>query len=73
MNGQLEDYFMSPTFTGVSTSGREVYIASQQTTIYADGGTDVLLFASKDSSMGGGILDVSVQGYLIDCSVAACA
>ena len=59
-------------FTGVSTSVRDVYVASQQTTVYADGGTDVLLFASKDSSTGGGILDVSVQGHLIDCSAAAC-
>ena len=73
VNGQLEDYFMTPTFTGVSTSVRDVYVASQQTTVYADGGTDVLLFASKDSSTGGGILDVSVQGHLIDCSTGACS
>ncbi len=72
VNGQLEDYFMTPTFTGTSTSGRDVYVASQQTTVYADGGTDVLLFASKDSTTGGGILDVSVQGHLINCSTAAC-
>ena len=72
VNGQLEDYFMTPTFTGVSTSGRDVYVASQQATVYADGGTDVLLFGSKDSSSGGGILDVSVQGHLIDCSAGAC-
>jgi len=63
---------MTPTFTGVNTSVRDVYIASQQTTIYADGGTDVLLFGSKDAFSGGGILNVSVQGHLIDCSAATC-
>jgi hypothetical protein len=72
VNGQFEDYFMTPTFTGVNTSGRDVYIAGQQTTIYADGGTDVLLFGSRDSFTGAGILNVSVQGHLIDCTVAAC-
>jgi hypothetical protein len=72
VNGKFEDYFMTPTFTGVNTSARDVYIASQQTTVYADGGTDVLLFGSRDSFSGGGILNVSVQGHLIDCSAAAC-
>jgi hypothetical protein len=41
VNGQLEDYIMAPTFTGTSTSGRDLYTVSQATRIYADGGTDV--------------------------------
>jgi hypothetical protein len=72
VNGQFEDYFMTPTFTGVNTSVRDVYIASRQTTIYADGGTDVKLFGSRYSFSGAGILNVSVQGHLIDCADAPC-
>jgi hypothetical protein len=59
VNAKFEDYFMTPTFTGVSMSVRDVYIAGQQATVYADGGTDVLIFGSRDSFSGGGILNVS--------------
>jgi hypothetical protein len=72
VNGQLEDYIMAPTFTGTSTSGRDLYTVSQQTTVYADGGTDVKLFGVRNTFSGGAILNVSVQGYLIDCSAASC-
>jgi hypothetical protein len=72
VNGQLEDYFMTPTFTGTNTSSRDVFIASQQTTIYADGGTDVLLFGTRNSFSASGILNVSVQGHMIDCSAGPC-
>jgi hypothetical protein len=72
VNGQLEDYIMPPTFTGTTSGGRDVYTVSQPTTIFADGGTDVDLFAVRNVTTGGAIMNASVQGYLIDCTVAAC-
>jgi hypothetical protein len=72
VNGQLEDYIMAPTFSGTSTSGRDLYTVSQQTSIYTDGGTDVRVFATRNTFSGGAIFNASVQGYLIDCSAAAC-
>jgi hypothetical protein len=72
VNGQFEDYIMAPTFSGTSTSGRDLYTVSQPTTIYADGGTDVRVFATRNTFSGGAIMNASVQGHLIDCSAAAC-
>jgi len=72
VNSQLEDYLMAPTFTGTSASFRDVYTVSQPTTIYADGGTEVRVFATRNVSGSGGIMNASIQGYLIDCSVASC-
>jgi hypothetical protein len=72
VNGHLEDYIMAPTFTGTSTSARDLYTVSQPTTIYADGGTDVLVFAVRNTFSGGAIMNGSVQGYLIDCTAASC-
>lgn len=73
VNGQLEDYIMAPTFTGTTTGGRDFYIASQPATIYADGGTEVDVFATRDTMTGSGIMNASVQGYLIDCTAVACS
>ena len=73
VNGHLQDYIMAPTFTGTSTGGRDLYTVSQATRIYADGGTEVLIFAVRNAFSGGAIMNGSVQGYLIDCSVAACS
>ena len=73
VNGQLEDYFIAPTFTGTTTNGNDLYIASQPTTIYADGGTQVKVFATRNTMTGLGIMNASVQGYLIDCLAAPCS
>jgi hypothetical protein len=72
VNGQIEDYLMAPIFTGKATIGLNVYTVSQPTTIYADGGTEVRAGAAKSGFSGGGALNVSIHGYLIDCTVAAC-
>ena len=72
VNGQLEDYIMAPQFTGTSSSADDVYTVSQPTTIYADSGTDVLVFTARNTFNGGAIMNVSVQGHLINCSVATC-
>jgi hypothetical protein len=72
-NGHLEDYIMAPTFSGTSTSGRDLYTVSQPTTIYADGGTEVHVFATRNTFTGGAIMNASVQGHLIDCSAAPCS
>ena len=72
VNGDLEDYFMAPTFTGTLGSN-DIYIASQKTTLYADGGTEIVVFALRSASTGGRNLNVSIQGYLIDCLAGPCA
>jgi hypothetical protein len=73
VNGDLEDYFLAPTLTG-TLEGRDIYVVSQQTTIYADGGTEVHVFATRNIASGSGInlTNASVQGYLLDCSDASC-
>jgi hypothetical protein len=70
VNGNLEDYLMAPTFSGTTSGGLDIYTASQATTIYADGGTDVNVFATRNTQSGSGInlMNASVQGYVIDCS-----
>jgi hypothetical protein len=72
VNGQLEDYIMAPTFTGTSTSARDIYTVSQPVTIYADPATEVLIFTSRDAFSGGATMNASVQGYLIDCGAGPC-
>lgn len=72
VNGHLEDYLMAPTFTG-TLEGRDIYVLSQPTTIYADAGTDVHIFATRNATDSGiNLMNASVQGYLIDCSAASC-
>jgi hypothetical protein len=73
VNGQIEDYIMAPVFTGRLTSARDVYTVSQPTTIYADAGTGVLVFAVRDAFNGSGIFNTSVQGHLVDCSAGPCS
>ena len=76
VNGKLQDYFLAPTFTGVlRVNANRLFVASQQTTLYADGGTDVHVFALRDSisTSGLAIFNVSVQGHLIDCSAGPCS
>ena len=72
VKGHFEDYIMAPVFTGTNTSGRDVSTVSQEATIYADCRTDVRIFTARNTFSGGTIMNASVQGYLIDCSVAAC-
>lgn len=75
VNGKLQDYFMAPTFTGLERLNlNRNYVASQQTTLYADAGTTVSVFAIRDSiATGGGHFNVSVQGHLIDCTAGPCS
>jgi hypothetical protein len=75
VNGKLQDYFMAPTFTGLERLNlHRHYVASQQTTVYADAGTTVSVFAIRDSiATDGGHFNVSVQGHLIDCTAGPCS
>jgi len=43
----------------------------QNTAIYADG-PEITFFVTRSAVFGEGLAHMSVSGYLIDCSVAAC-
>ena len=53
VNGRFEDYIMAPTFSGTA-AGNDLYTASEATTIYADGGSEVRVFATN-RLLGGGV------------------
>jgi hypothetical protein len=73
-NGAGLDHFFVPTL--IATTGRDHFSFSQETTIYAGGAAccsaQVVFTAQRDAFFPTGDFEVSVSGYLIDCSVAAC-
>jgi hypothetical protein len=73
-NGAGLDHFFVPT--RIATTGRDHYSFSQETTIYVGGAaccsTQVVFTAQRDDFFPTGEFEVSVSGYLIDCSVAPC-
>jgi hypothetical protein len=51
-----------------------LWAATDLVRLYADGGTEVTIFWTRNtSSADEANLNVSLQGYLIDCTAAPCA
>jgi hypothetical protein len=61
-----------PVFTGPQGT-LDFFAVAQDTQLYADGGSTVLIVATRSDASGTGIVHVSVSGYLIDCAVGACS
>jgi hypothetical protein len=76
VNDGLQSVSLPAVFQGRSPVATDPYLwaATDLVKIYADGGTDVLIFWTRNtSSAAEANLNISVQGYLIDCTAAPCA
>ena len=77
VNSTLQDYTLSAEFNGRSPVAVYPYLWSATDTVrlYADGDTSVDVFWTRNIGSGAGEanLNISIQGYLIDCTTAACA
>ena len=70
-NGVTLLHDLPSTFNG-SSSGRSVFVASGERTLYADEETQVTLLAGRNDGAGTASYLVSLSGHLIDCQLAAC-
>jgi hypothetical protein len=76
VNSKLQDYNLSAEFDGRSPVAVYPYLWSATDTVrlYADGETNLDVFWTRNTaSAGEANLNISIQGYLIDCTTAACA
>jgi hypothetical protein len=65
------DHSFVPVLTGTAPNGRDVFVVSQDTTVYANP-PSLLVAVNRDASLAAGTFQISISGYLIDCSVAPC-
>jgi hypothetical protein len=56
-------HFFTPTLTGRDTTGRDIFVVSQQTRLYAEPGSTVVLGVTATA---GAPVVVSVVGHLVD-------
>lgn len=76
VNRSLQSYSLPAVFEGRSPVAVYPYLwaATDLVRLYADGGTEVTIFWTRNtSSADEANLNVSLQGYLIDCTAAPCA
>ena len=69
--GGYAEHAFVPTFLHADGQGNDVFAFTQDTMIYASGQVSVRFFRSPPGP-GQALAAVSLSGYLIDCSVAAC-
>jgi hypothetical protein len=76
VNGNLQSYSLPAVFEGRSPVAVRPFLwaATDLVRLYADGGTEVDIFWTRTTaSPDEATLNISVQGYLIDCAGAPCA
>jgi hypothetical protein len=76
-NGKLQDYFMSAEFNGrnpeAAFNQNYSWSATDTVRLYADGGTQIDVFWTRNTKNAEEAnLNISIQGYLIDCTGAPC-
>jgi hypothetical protein len=69
--GTLTYSFLNPPFQATG-SGRDFYNSTQLAKAYADAGTTVAIGAQREDASGAAIIDVEVQGHLVDCANDGC-
>lgn len=72
VNGTIYFHVLGPTFQGTVSGGRSIFVGSQQTTFFADGGTTVQITAVRTANTGEGTFSPTLAGHLIDCEVGVC-
>jgi hypothetical protein len=69
--GPRLEHDLLPTFTGTHL-GLDDFVVSRLTQLYADGGTEVDVQAARFGFSGEASGFVTISGYLVDCTSAAC-
>lgn len=67
LNGSISNHFMTPNLIGIKfEDNNDTFAISQQTRLYADPGTDVLIQFHKNAGGGEAKIETSISGYLVD-------
>ena len=70
--GSNVSHRFAPIFTG-NIFARSRFVVAQDTQLYADPGTVVIITGERSDSNGTAGITVTLSGYLIDCAVGACS
>jgi len=65
LNGSIANHFMTPNLIG-KFSTNDIFAVSEQTRLYADPGTDVVLQFHRNAGGGEATIETSISGYFVD-------